>query len=254
MIASNPMVLVMQFIPICGNWMLSKDGDHTLCGHLFMEKIMVKICNVGSVDDSFVKINMNLNSGEIVAIRCIDRHKKLLFDIFSGYESRCTGEIFYGRYNWLNISDDERSILNRRYVGIASFQYPLLDTLTMRENISIPLLLDGYEMNSIDISTIIQKLILHKCINRLPHNVSLSEYSRGICARAFVGNKRIVIMDDLYADLNESEKVSNKLLTYWLAKKLKVTLIYITSIQENENFCDIEYIEREDKWEKIQWS
>lgn len=213
---------------------------------------MVKIWNVGPVDNSFTKISMNLNVGEIVTIRCQERHKKFLFNILSGYEKRCTGEIFYGHYNWLNISDDERSILNRRYVGIASLQYPLLDILTMRENISMPLLLEGYELNSIDISTIIQKLILHKCIDRFPCEASLSEYSRGICARAFVQKK--VIIDDLYANLNESEKVSNKLLTYWLAKKLNATLIYITSVQEYENFCDIEYIERDDKWEKIQWS
>lgn len=61
-------------------------------------------------------------------------------------------------------------------------------------------------------------------------------------------------MDDLYADLSIDEKGSSKLLTYWLAKKLNVTLIYITSIQEKENFSDIEYIEEDGNWKKIQWS
>lgn len=215
---------------------------------------MVEICNVGPVDNSFAPISMNLASGDVVMIHCQDRHKRVLFDVFSGYEKRFTGKILYGPYNWLDISDDKRSILNRRYVGIASPKYPLLGTLSMRENISMPLLLDGYKMNSINISTIIQELKLQKCIDEFPSEISLSEYLRGICARAFVEYKKIVIMDDLYADLSIDEKGSSKLLTYWLAKKINVTLIYITSIQEKENFSDIEYIEEDGNWKKIQWS
>ena len=204
------------------------------CGHCFMEEIMVEICNVGSIDNSFAPISMNLASGDVVTIRCQDKHKKVLFDIFSGYEKRCTGEIVYGGYHWLDLSDDKRSILNRRYVGLASPKYPLLGTLSMRENISMPLFLDGYKMNSINISTIIQELKLQKCIDELPSEISLSEYLRGICARAFAEHKKIVIMDDLYVDLSIYEKGSNKLLTYLLAKKLNVTLIYFTSIQEKQ--------------------
>lgn len=101
----------------------------------------------------------------------------------------------------------------------------------------MPLLLHGYGMESIKITGIIQKLQLQECKDKLPSDISLSEYFRGMCARVFIGSREIVIMNDLYGDLCTEEKVSNKILTCRLAKEMRVTLIYITSILEQQNFC-----------------
>lgn len=57
---------------------------------------MVEICNVGSVDNSFAPISMNLASGDVVMIRCQDRHKRVLFDIFSGYEKDVQVKYYMG--------------------------------------------------------------------------------------------------------------------------------------------------------------
>lgn len=185
-----------------------------------------------SQDNYFVKFNASPSPGEIATIRCLDEHKKFLLDIFPGYDSRSAGEVFNAGYNCLKISDDERSILDRRYIGIASSKYSLLNTLSIRKNISMPLLLHGYGMESIKITGIIQKLQLQECKDKLPSDISLSEYFRGMCARVFIGSREIVIMNDLYGDLCTEEKVSNKILTCRLAKEMRVTLIYITSILE----------------------
>ena len=92
-------------------------------------------------------LNIEVRSKEVCYFMCGEKFGRILFEIFCGYRKPKTGEILVCNKDWLDIDENSCSLLNRRLFGIAAEEFPLIEFMTIEENISMPRLLDGDKSN-----------------------------------------------------------------------------------------------------------
>lgn len=108
-------------------------------------------------------LNIEINSKEVCYFMCGENFGWILFEIFCGYRKPKTGEILVCNKDWIDLDENSRSVLNRRLFGIAAEEFPLIEFMTIEENISMPRLLDGDKSNieelvkAFDIGHLLQK-------------------------------------------------------------------------------------------------
>lgn len=140
------------------------------------------IKNLSDTKKIIQNLNLEINLGEVCYFLCEKGVGEVLFEILCGYKPPGCGKIFLGNINWLKLSDEMRCVLNRHKVGIASTKYPLIDEMTIEENIIISGLLDGMVSDPLVIAQMFHIEHLRK---RNPSDITYTEQLRCICARAF---------------------------------------------------------------------
>ena len=136
---------------------------------------------------------------------CGENFGRILFEIFCGYKKPKTGEIFVCNKDWLDLDENSRSLLNRRLFGIAAEEFPLIEFMTVEENISMPSLLDGDKSN---IEELVKAFDIGHLLQKYPSDLNHREKMRCICARAFSGGRKVVVIFDLFKRMQE-QRIKN---------------------------------------------
>lgn len=189
------------------------------------------IKNLSDTKKIIQNLNLEINLGEVCYFLCEKGVGEVLFEILCGYKPPGCGKIFLGNINWLKLNDEMRCILNRHKVGIASTKYPLIDEMTIEENIIISGLLDGMVSDPLVIA---QMFHIEHLMKRNPSDITYTEQLRCIVARALYNNKDIVVIDDIYYRLKE--KTDFSLMLYNAAKKLNTAVICISEELDDSYF------------------
>ena len=89
-------------------------------------------------------INLTISEGEFVAIvGSSGSGKSTLLQMLGGLDTPTEGEIEVSGRRLANLSDEELTIYRRRNVGFVFQSYNLSPILSIAENITLPLMLDG---------------------------------------------------------------------------------------------------------------
>lgn len=162
-------------------------------------------------------------------------------------EGRIEYEIFVCNKDWLDLDENSRSLLNRRLFGIAAEEFPLIEFMTIEENISMPSLLDGDKTN---IEELVKAFDIGYLLQKYPSDLNHREEMRCICARAFSGGRKVVVIFDLFKRMQEQSKAELAILTYHAAKSLGISALYISEdLDENYGAYDFIYKYRPEKKE-----
>ena len=144
-------------------------------------------------------IDLEIESGELLMlVGPSGSGKTTLISIIAGILDHDDGQCFlYGR-DHKEMPKKERVIYRGKHVGFVFQSFNLIPTLTLTENVSIPLLLNG-----IDTATANDRA--GKCLaevglggreNALPSEISGGQQQRVAIARALVHNPRIIVCDE----------------------------------------------------------
>ena len=192
-------------------------------------------------------LNIEVNSKEVCYFMCGEKFGRILFEIFCGYKKPKTGEIFVCNKDWLDLDENSSSLLNRRLFGIAAEEFPLIEFMTIEENISMPSLLDGDKSN---IEELVKAFDIGHLLQKYPSDLNHREKMRCICARAFSGGRKVVVIFDLFKRMQEQSKAELAILTYHAAKSLEISALYISEdLDENYGAYDLIYKYRPEKKE-----
>ena len=95
---------------------------------------------VKALDD----VSFNVNEGEFVAIvGSSGSGKSTLLHILGGVDRPTSGSVFVGDVNVFKQKDEDLAVFRRRKVGLIYQFYNLIPILNVRENMTLPILLDG---------------------------------------------------------------------------------------------------------------
>ena len=111
---------------------------------------------VVAVDD----VNFSVEKGEFVAI--VGRSgggKSTLLHLIGGVDEASNGNIFIDNTKVSNLSKDKMAVFRRRNIGIIYQFYNLIPILSVKENITLPLLLDN---KTIDEKLLKEELIIYQ--------------------------------------------------------------------------------------------
>ncbi len=119
--------------------------------------------------------------------------------------------------------------------------------MTVEENISMPSLLDGDKSN---IEELVKAFDIGHLLQKYPSDLNHREKMRCICARAFSGGRKVVVIFDLFKRMQEQSKAELAILTYHAAKSLGISALYISEdLDENYGAYDLIYKYRPEKKE-----
>ena len=191
------------------------------------------LCKTYGEGDTLVKaldnVSFSVEQGEFIAIvGPSGSGKSTLLHILGGVDVPTSGE---GIINGTKISDlDETAlaIFRRRQIGLIYQFYNLIPILTVEENLTLPLLLDGRKPDQKQIEMLVEKLGLENRLKHLPNELSGGQQQRVSIGRALLNSPALLLADEPTGNLDsENSKEIIKLLRQF-NKENKQTVIIIT--------------------------
>jgi putative ABC transport system ATP-binding protein len=149
--------------------------------------------------DALKGVDFAVQKGEFVVIMGPSGSgKSTLLHLLGGLDMASDGEISLAGRRLAKLSDDEVTIMRRRQVGFIFQFYNLLPTLSVAENIALPLLLDG--KRSMDYEDTVNSLLrlvgLEERVDHKPDQLSGGEQQRVAIARALITEPSIALADE----------------------------------------------------------
>ncbi len=174
-------------------------------------------------------VDLCINKGEFTAIvGTSGSGKSTLLHLLGGVDTPTEGQVIIEGKNIYDLNDEKRSILRRRKIGFIFQNYNLIPVLTVRENIIMPVLLDGNKVNEKEVDELIERLGLTDRKNYLPNQLSGGQQQRVAIGRALVNKPEIIIADEPTGNLDKKNSEETMVLLTKAVKDMKQTLILVT--------------------------
>lgn len=184
---------------------------------------------VKALDD----VSFNVNEGEFVAIAgSSGSGKSTLLHILGGVDRPTSGSVFVGDVNVFKQKDEDLAVFRRRKVGLIYQFYNLIPILNVRENMTLPILLDGKKPDEKYLNELILLLGLSKRINHLPNELSGGQQQRVSIGRALMSKPDIILADEPTGNLDSKASMEIMNLLKLSNEKYNQTIIMITHDME----------------------
>jgi putative ABC transport system ATP-binding protein len=185
-------------------------------------------------------IDLDIKKGEFVAImgRSGAGKSTLLYQV-SLLDTPSSGDIYLDGHNISTLTDTEKVNFRLEKLGYVFQDYALLPDLTARENVAIPLLMQGKSQSeSYKIAdATLEKVGLGHRVNNLPAKLSGGEQQRVSIARAIAHNPAILFADEPTANL-DSESSAIVLKIFQELHKQGQTIVMVTHEEEYGRVTD----------------
>lgn len=158
-------------------------------------------------------VNFSVEQGEYVAIIGESGSgKTTLLNIMASLDRPTSGQITLAGKNMADIKQKELCAFRRDNLGFVFQDFNLLDTLSLKDNIFLPLVLAGrnYEMMEERIQPLASRLGIETLLDKYPYEVSGGQKQRAAVARALITEPQIVLADEPTGALDS--KASDRLL------------------------------------------
>ncbi|MCI6504843.1 MAG: ABC transporter ATP-binding protein [Ruminococcus sp.] len=180
---------------------------------------------VKAVDD----VSFTVEQGEFVAIiGPSGSGKSTLLHIIGGVDTPTTGNVIIDGTDITKLKESPLSIFRRRQIGLVYQFYNLIPILTVEENLTLPLLLDGRKPNKEQIDYLVSNLGLGDRLNYLPNQLSGGQQQRVSIGRALANNPALLLADEPTGNLDSENSKEIVALLRKFNREHNQTVIMIT--------------------------
>lgn len=180
---------------------------------------------VKALDD----VSFTVEKGEFVAIiGPSGSGKSTLLHILGGVDTPTSGKVYVDNTDIYAMNETALAIFRRRQIGLIYQFYNLIPVLDVKENITLPLLLDGRKVNEQHFQYIVKRLGLEKRLKHLPNQLSGGQQQRVSIGRALMNNPAIILADEPTGNLDSKNSGEIIGLLKQFHKEMNQTLIMIT--------------------------
>ena len=199
---------------------------------------MTEILQVSNVTKIYEKqyqaiagISFGINFGEFVAIMgASGSGKTTLLNMISTLDTASGGKIYVDGHEISKLSDDEAANFRKTKLGFVFQNYRLLKSLTVRQNIAVPMSLLGKDDQEIDqkIDKLAEYFRLSNQLDKYPVTLSGGQKQRVAIIRAIIKNPALLLADEPTGALDSK---AAKLIMEYLAKvnqKFHTSILMVT--------------------------
>ena len=180
---------------------------------------------VRAVDD----ISFTVEKGEFLAIiGPSGSGKSTLLHILGGVDRPTSGKVFVDGQDVYAQNEDQRAIFRRRQVGLIYQFYNLIPVLNVVENMTLPVLMDGRQVNQERLEELLDVLGLRGREKYLPNQLSGGQQQRVSIGRALMNAPAVVLADEPTGNLDSKTSQEIVELLKMSNKKYGQTLVIIT--------------------------
>ena len=184
---------------------------------------------VRAVDD----ISFTVEKGEFLAIiGPSGSGKSTLLHILGGVDRPTSGKVFVDGQDVYAQNEDQLAIFRRRQVGLIYQFYNLIPVLNVVENMTLPVLMDGRQVNQERLEELLDVLGLRGREKYLPNQLSGGQQQRVSIGRALMNAPAVVLADEPTGNLDSKNSQEIVELLKMSNKKYGQTLVIIT-LDEN---------------------
>ncbi|ABA57774.1 ABC transporter, ATPase subunit [Nitrosococcus oceani ATCC 19707] len=160
--------------------------------------------------------------------------KSTLLNLIAGIDFPSAGEVNINGISLTQLSEEDRTLLRRRYIGFIFQFFNLIPTLTVEENLLLPLELNGRNnpTEHAHAQSLLQEVGLLERAHSFPDELSGGEQQRVAIARALVHDPLLVLADEPTGNLDLETGRRVLALLDRLTKQQGKTLIMVTHSPE----------------------
>ncbi|MBR6616941.1 MAG: ABC transporter ATP-binding protein [Oscillospiraceae bacterium] len=174
-------------------------------------------------------VSFSVKKGEFVAIiGPSGSGKSTLLHILGGVDKPTSGRVIMDGCDVYAQDEDKLAIFRRRQVGLIYQFYNLIPVLNVTENMTLPVLMDGQEVNQEHLKELLSTLGLKGRENHLPNQLSGGQQQRVSIGRALMNAPAVMLADEPTGNLDSRNSQEIVELLKFSNRKYNQTLIIIT--------------------------
>jgi ABC-type lipoprotein export system ATPase subunit len=184
-------------------------------------------------------VSLTVESGEFVAL--VGRSgcgKSTLLHLAGAMDSPSEGVVLIDGTATVSLDDEKQTSLRREKIGFIFQSFQLLNTLTVQENVELPLLLAAKPNARQEAIKCLQWVELEGLGSRYPHQLSGGQMQRVAIARGLVHSPRILLADEPTGNLDTTTGTLILSLLHRLTREQNTATIMATHSLEAASVCD----------------
>lgn len=191
------------------------------------------LCKIYGKGETEVKalndVSFSVDKGEFVAIiGPSGSGKSTLLHILGGVDVPTSGNVIINGEDISKLNETALAIFRRRQIGLIYQFYNLIPILTVEENLTLPLRLDGRKPDERQTEYLVKTLGLENRLKHLPNQLSGGQQQRVSIGRALINNPALMLADEPTGNLDSENSKEIVSLLRKFNKEQNQTVIIIT--------------------------
>jgi len=208
---------------------------------------MLQIKNVSKVYEgkipyrALTDINVNVEKDEFVGIMGPSGSgKTTLLNVIATIDEPTSGEVLIEGNNPHNLNKSKLAKFRRRELGFVFQDFNLLDTLTVEENIVLPLTLDNQRVKEMKERAIkiSETLGINEIMNKRTYEISGGQAQRTAIARAMIHQPKLVLADEPTGNLDSKASKDVMEMLHFMNEQQHTTMMLVTHDAQAASYCD----------------
>ena len=190
---------------------------------------------VKALDD----VSLSVERGEFVSIiGTSGSGKSTLLHMLGGLDTPTSGKVVIDDKDISELKGDALCIFRRRKIGFIFQSFNLVPSITVYDNIVLPLQLDGRKADKDHIDNVIETLGIAEKLKTLPSKLSGGQQQRVAIARALASKPAIILADEPTGNLDTKTSMDVLGLLKTTGRKFEQTIVMITHNDEIAQMAD----------------
>jgi putative ABC transport system ATP-binding protein len=185
----------------------------------------------GGLQTVLNNLSFQVPQGEIAALLgASGSGKTTLLNLLSGIDTPDGGSVHIDGTRIHNLGEPQRTLFRRRHIGFVFQFFNLIPTLTVGENIALPMELIGTQpqITLERVDTLLDQVGLPRMAKRYPETLSGGEQQRTAVARALSHRPQLLLADEPTGNLDEVTGRQVISLLTDLVREQRTTLVVVT--------------------------
>ena len=185
------------------------------------------------------RVSADIRQGEFVSIMGPSgAGKSTLLHVLGMHDTAWTGEYYLGEHPIHKLSKKDRLEVQKRYIGFVFQSYHLLDSLTVYENLDIPLSYRNFKKGERDsiVCDMLDRFNIVAKKDLYPNQLSGGQQQLVAVARALVAKPKIILADEPTGNLHSSQAKEIMELFRKLNEDDGITIVQVTHSEVNASY------------------
>lgn len=185
-------------------------------------------------------VNLSINEGEFVGIMGPSGSgKTTLLNILSGLDCITSGKVTIGGKDISKMKKDDLTLYRRQNIGYIFQDFNLLDSITLKENIALPLILDKKLPKEIDkkVSELMSFFGISDIADKYQYHISGGQKQRVAGARALVNDPVVCFADEPTGNLDSKSSKNIMTMLSEMNEKRGSTILMVTHDAFAASYC-----------------